>query len=498
VGRAAIARGFADVFKQLGSSIDINFRFSSRASINGGTADAGYYRLIIGRGAGAQRYYGSFTTVVRDQKFVSDTSGHATEDDFEGAAGTVLFSANDELLSATYYDRHVGTYSDGRCNIVITRSMRRLFALDECTGQWRALTRVDGKIFTAGDQVLDSKPSTRFSFELGEKARLTRDGTTKQVFSRTINVRTQAVTFGQSPKLAGILYLPTGTASKLAGVVMVHGSGEQDRHGYASIIALMAQRLARSGVAVLAYDKRGVGASEGNWNTAGFEALAADANAAMTYLRTRPEIDPSRVGLAGSSQAGWVVAKAIDAGGDPAFTLLVGAAGSAVTVLEQNLYNTNVRMKCAGIGEAEVALALKQQSAFFAARKDSSKSLALAGTSARAMLNPRLRDWLFPSTIAASAEPQWYDVLQPDFDPVPIWRKYRGKSYFLFSDQDDSTPSSVAIRKVQSYPTATVKLLTGAQHLGLNATTLCNGELEQAKQFHPEFFETLSGWGKLL
>ena len=146
---------------------------------------------------------------------------------------------------------------------------------------------------------------------------------------------------------------------------MIHGSGPQDRDGYASIIAVLADQLASSGRVVLTYDKRGSGGSSGDGTRAGFDQLAADAEAGMMMLSKLKNVDPKRVGLAGSSQAGWVAARAVARGANPADVLLLGAAGAAMSVVEQNLYNTEVRMHCAAISDADVKLALDQQRAFF-------------------------------------------------------------------------------------------------------------------------------------
>jgi hypothetical protein len=207
-----------------------------------------------------------------------------------------------------------------------------------------------------------------------------------------------------------------------------------------------------------------------------------------------PEVDSARTGFGGSSQAGWVVAKAIEKGATPAFTMLVGAAGSALNVEEQNIYNTEVRMRCAGIPTSDVKLATDQQRAFFAARRDSSKAAHLTRISTEAAKRPGLRDWLFPATVTTGGEPQWYDILSADFDPLPVWRGYRGKAYFLFSEMDDSTPTPLAVSRLQSVRSAQVKTISAAHHIGLSAKSRCDGEIGSLSGFHPEFFKTLNAW----
>jgi fermentation-respiration switch protein FrsA (DUF1100 family) len=285
---------------------------------------------------------------------------------------------------------------------------------------------------------------------------------------------------------------------RVPGVVIVHGSGPQDRHGYASIVELLAVQFARAGAVALVYDKRGVGSSQGNWASAGFSELGVDARAALEFLAERPETDPKKVGFAGSSQAGWVTARAIRDGATPAFVMLLGAAGAGSTVLEQNLYNTRVRMQCARIEPGDVALALDQQRAFFDARRDPGKELRLARLSARAATRPALADWLFPATARRTGAPEWYDVLDPDFDPAPVWRRYAGRTFFLFSEFDDSTETSVVAGRLPRRPDRTVRVLAGAQHLGLATNDLCAGELDDVSAFHPELWPSLRQWAQAL
>jgi pimeloyl-ACP methyl ester carboxylesterase len=71
----------------------------------------------------------------------------------------------------------------------------------------------------------------------------------------------------------------------------------------------------RAGVAVLSYDKRGVGQSEGHCcsgDQGHFNLLTADVEGAVGVLRAQPAINPDEVGLVGASQAGWIAPRAAD------------------------------------------------------------------------------------------------------------------------------------------------------------------------------------------
>ncbi|HEY0970372.1 MAG TPA: alpha/beta fold hydrolase [Gemmatimonadales bacterium] len=113
--------------------------------------------------------------------------------------------------------------------------------------------------------------------------------------------------------IAGTLTVPrgAGAASRVPAVVIITGSGPQDRDG--AMAALpgwagyreLADSLSRRGIAVLRLDDRGVGGTEvGGPFTS--EDLAGDVRAALAFLRTRPELDPARLALLGHSEGGAI------------------------------------------------------------------------------------------------------------------------------------------------------------------------------------------------
>jgi dienelactone hydrolase len=136
--------------------------------------------------------------------------------------------------------------------------------------------------------------------------------------------------------LSGTLTLPPARG-RHAAVAFVHGSGPTERAYLPELHAL----LVHNGVAVLAYDKRGIGQSGGSYpgespTASANDVLARDAAAAARFLRSQPEIDRARVGLAGHSQAGWIMPLA--GSREPAIRFLVVFSGPAVTADENDLY----------------------------------------------------------------------------------------------------------------------------------------------------------------
>lgn len=487
-GTQAIASSFKALFDQIDAKdkLDLNFRETSRV----GNKVHGIYRLRIGK---AQASYGRFEVVIgRSGKFVSDTTSNASREDFEEASGAVMLNPDDEALDRGYYGQLTGRYRlpDG-CTLVVTRSVVRLFLRNSCTNEWRGLSRQTGRNWTAGDRVLSNRQLATYRFapikgSVSPSVEVI-DAQSMKLAVRVPAYLTEDVSFrsADGTVLAGTIYKPSRGDERRSATVMLHGSGPQDRDGYASIIAVLADELAASGRVVLVFDKRGSGGSDGDGDRAGFDILASDARAAMEYLATRPEVNPSRIGLAGSSQAGWVAAKAIADGASPADVLLLGAAGTALTVVEQNLYNTEVRMRCQGIKARDVRLALDQQRAFFDFLREPAMAGKLDEITATGRSRPILNDWLFPDsrTVDRSAG-TWYITLDPFFDPLPVWKNYQGKAVFLFSEFDDSTPTKLAQARLTYTRTKTV-ILPSAQHLGLMTGDVCKGELTDLLRFAP-------------
>jgi pimeloyl-ACP methyl ester carboxylesterase len=131
--------------------------------------------------------------------------------------------------------------------------------------------------------------------------------------------------------LAGTLTLPE-KGKKFPAVVLITGSGPQNRDeelmGHKPFL-LLADYLTRHGIAVLRCDDRGVGKSEGKFSTATSFDFATDAEAALNFLKTRPEADTSKLGLIGHSEGGLIAPVIASRNKDVDFIVLM--AGTGVT-----------------------------------------------------------------------------------------------------------------------------------------------------------------------
>jgi len=161
-------------------------------------------------------------------------------------------------------------------------------------------------------------------------------GTLDTPDARRIPLRVLPASFADGRvRLAGRLLVPQG-AGPFPAVVVVPGSIKATRESY----DLWAYFFATRGFAVLSYDKRGVGASTGKYTSepskGNIKNLAADAVAAVAWLRTRANVDPARIGLSGGSQAGWVIPLAASRSRGVAFATI--QSGPAMSVGRQRAY----------------------------------------------------------------------------------------------------------------------------------------------------------------
>ncbi|WP_316749640.1 alpha/beta hydrolase family protein [Pedobacter gandavensis] len=134
--------------------------------------------------------------------------------------------------------------------------------------------------------------------------------------------------------LEGSIFIPKHT---VAALVLVHGSGQETRmNSFASF-------LAENGIAVLTYDKRGVGQSGGiyagpevgtnNVDASNLNLLALDASAATDELLIHMTTKRILLGLMGFSQAAWVIPLAAEK--NPKVKFITLFSGPVVTTLEQ-------------------------------------------------------------------------------------------------------------------------------------------------------------------
>ena len=130
-------------------------------------------------------------------------------------------------------------------------------------------------------------------------------------------------------KLAATLTLPKKT-EKSPAVILIAGSGPNDRDETVfnhKPFWILADHLTRQGIAVLRYDKRGVGSSEGEYFTATTKDFACDVTSAIKFLKERSDIDTTKIGLIGHSEGGIIAPMVAANNEDVKFAILMAGLG---------------------------------------------------------------------------------------------------------------------------------------------------------------------------
>ena len=171
-------------------------------------------------------------------------------------------------------------------------------------------------------------------------------------------------------KLAGALTIPDGTGPFPA-VVLISGSGAQDRDetisGHKPFLVL-ADFLARRGVAALRCDDRGAGESGGEHLAATTAVRAADVGWMIDYLLTRKGIDRKRIFLLGHSEGSVIASRVASRNPLVAGIILLGAPGLSI---EENLYLQNALIrKAEGASDGAIAQANILQRRIFSVVKE--------------------------------------------------------------------------------------------------------------------------------
>ena len=379
---------------------------------------------------------------------------------------------------------------------------RQLVAFDE-SGDIRSLYPTDrDQFFTGPGAAVSTSVESRVAFQRTSTGRITslswqREDAAPRTARRVEIEKREDVRFSNGDvRLAGTLVSPA-RGGRHPAIVLVHGSGAENRE----YILPWARFLIRRGVAVLGYDKRGVGDSTGDWNTASFEDLAGDIVSAVEYLKTRRDIDGTKIGILGVSQAGWVMPLAAVRTPDIAFLISVSGAGvvpADTTLDEARNEMTFARMRPEVIEQILNVMRLEYR---FAQTSEGWDDYIAARQQLATRLGPPPPN--FPGT---QNDPLWQTMRAFYFyDPGPTLRRLRTPTLAIFGELDNNILAEKnkaawdAALKVAGNRDYTLRILPKANHSQWEATVGSNAEMASVKRFVPEYFTTIQEWlGKRL
>ncbi|CAI2769340.1 Hydrolase_4 domain-containing protein [Flavobacterium collinsii] len=303
--------------------------------------------------------------------------------------------------------------------------------------------------------------------------------------------------------LAGTLSLPKKEGNFPA-VILITGSGPQNRDveglGHKTFLVL-SDYLTKKGIAVLRFDDRGVGESTGDFSSAITFDFAKDVQAGVEYLKTRKEINKSKIGLIGHSEGGIIAPIVAGNSKDIDFIILLagpGLNGDKLLLLQKELIERQ-----SGMPEEQIK---KGQEIFRGAYDILLASSAFDDTIKNKITSyfkskyPGSENEAMAKYCADFINNIWfYNFIK--MDPASFLEKVKCPVLALNGGKDLQVPAEVNLEAIKNNLTkagnkkVTTKILPDMNHLFQECKTGSPNEYEKIEQtFSPIALDEISSW----
>ncbi len=311
--------------------------------------------------------------------------------------------------------------------------------------------------------------------------------------------------------LAATLTLPD-SLGRYPGVVLISGSGPQDRDesilGHKPFLVL-ADYLTRHGIAVLRYDDRGTGKSQGFFALANTFDLAEDAKAAHRYLQNHQNIRAGCTGIIGHSEGGMIAP--IVSNTDSSVNFIISIAGPSIPGDSLLLLQTALIAEKSGRSPYFISLNRKLQRKIFGIIKEAQKrdedltALRIKVSKAMEALSPAEKDTLglTPQVIVQQTQ----TIISPwmrtfiAYDPTVDLTKLRVPILSIYGEKDVQVPAPEnssrleSILQNKSHPDYRVLVFPDLNHLMQHAESGLPAEYGKIEEtMAPEVLQTIKDW----
>jgi dienelactone hydrolase len=375
-----------------------------------------------------------------------------------------------------------------------------LIYTDLRTGRIGALHPHSPTEYFLGATLMSPKPlEARLRFLKGSDGQVTalelEDAAGKVRTARRVGpARSEEITFQhEGLTFKGTLHLPPGKGPFPA-LVYAHGSGPATRH-----IGHYPGWFTQQGFAVLAFDKRGAGQSQGDWRTASFHALAGDILAGVAVLKARPDIDANRLGLFGISQGGWVGSLAASKSKDVKFFL--GIVGSGVPVWENVAHECTSVMRTLGLTPAQLEEGQAFARKVFRMAAEGATPEAVQAAAAPHQGKPWLQAVWVVGLPPGNAWWTWWK-LNGNIDPMEVLPKVACPVMWVLGDRDSQVPTAQSEPRIREAlakggnKDVLVRVFPKAGHPLFACETGLRDELPSLSHVVPGYREAVTAWLK--
>jgi dipeptidyl aminopeptidase/acylaminoacyl peptidase len=347
-----------------------------------------------------------------------------------------------------------------------------------------------------GDSIYFELNSDYFSFKFKNKrsedganlfANLSVDSISQNFKLEKINhlkeskIRQEDVSFKSNDlNLKGTMYFPSKPSNKV--LYFVTSSGNSDR----SASRAEAMKFTDQGFITFHFDKRGTGASEGNWRNSSIEELCMDDINALKFLSEKLNIPFSNMGIKGSSQGGTKVPYILTQIEDLAFGIVVSCPSTSLLESDLNYWKNNNQplIEDQYFDDAFASERLVYQYI---------GGLTTRETLENAITQNKNKPWFSKLWIPNLNEVEIDRKLQ--FTPMPYFKLINQPLLIIQGTKDEIIPedSSASIFKIlnNKQNNSKVILLTNANH---SMQLVENSDFPYWPMPHPEYLSSIFNW----
>ncbi|MFH6991134.1 alpha/beta fold hydrolase [Flavobacterium sp. FlaQc-48] len=295
--------------------------------------------------------------------------------------------------------------------------------------------------------------------------------------------------------------------------ILISGTGQHDRnYTYMGreFFTVLADELARKGIASLRVDDRGIGKTSGDFKNATTGDFADDVDAQIAYLISDKNIDASHIGLIGHSEGGMIAS--IVSARNKNVKFMVSLSGVAVSGLEMlNLQNTAI-LKNYGFSDKVVNKQMEMYNIMFKAVYDTK-----ASDSVTPVLQLKLDQWIKTQDSTTLKEIHMWGGREKDFiyrygkDAERKWYRYtihyNPQDYLpkieipvlaVNGDKDIQVPAQENLESFKKYlksTDVTTKIYPDLNHMYQHCITCKQSESKEIEEvFAPEVLHDISKW----
>ncbi|TPE42481.1 alpha/beta hydrolase family protein [Pontibacter mangrovi] len=307
--------------------------------------------------------------------------------------------------------------------------------------------------------------------------------------------------------LAGTLTLPRAFNRNTPVVVLISGSGPQDRDesymGHKPFLVL-SDYLTRQGIAVLRYDDRGVGESTGNFEKATTADFSKDVLSVLAFLKSRTDIGGHKIGLIGHSEGAIIAPKVANSSKDVSFIIMLAGTGvlgkqvSLQQALDYRNFPVEDEKRYKAYIEKAIAIAASDKETTIV--KEELRSFYQNSEVLTSILPPTINKAEFIDNLVKSRTGPWIRYFY-HYNPAEEITKIDIPALALYGSNDTQVPPKYNMKPVKEALQKSksgnyeVVLMPDLNHLFQESTTGQISEYPKIEQtMSPKVLEKISRW----